>query len=182
MHPAPSVNPWAALVGRRDAGRVRVALGLAQALTGRGIAVGGFVHVRVDDGEVHRGHDLLDVATGARRPLARVTASDPDLCDYAFAADGFAAAAALLAGPGEVLLAEAGRLEANGHGHWPAIQAALEGPPAVLVLCLRPQSAAPVALKLTDPVAGLELPADDAAVSAFVAAVAAAHARLGSTG
>lgn len=132
---------------------------MAQRLRDAGLRVGGFLQEPVHDGEDIAGWDAVDLHTGARCAVAR-TSPDPDLCDWGFddAALGRCREWTRRA-PFDVVVVEAGTLEASGGGHRPALDDILEGPPRVLLLCIRPHALAVLGLQLPDPALGLELPA-----------------------
>ncbi|MGM0578191.1 MAG: DUF2478 domain-containing protein [Myxococcota bacterium] len=168
------MNPWAAIVGRGEEGRREVCRAVVDGLRRRGLRVGGALQEPAIRGGRERGFDLVDLDTGERVPLARVS-GDPDLCDFAFEADGFEQGRAWSSGDQPVVVVEAGKHEASGRGHWPTIRDIVEGPPRVLILLLRRHALVDIALRLSEPVDGLELPAeDDARVEAFVERVAQA--------
>jgi nucleoside-triphosphatase THEP1 len=116
------------VTGPPGGGKTTALLGLARGLAAAGRRVGGIVQPALHEGGARVGYELLDVATGARRPLARRTGTPQEHgCGFAFAPDAFAWAAARLDAAhrdGDVLVAdELGRLEAAGHGHLPALVA-----------------------------------------------------------
>ncbi len=154
---------WAAIVGREKTGRVRAVWSLVDALRGIGVSVGGVVQQRASGGDI----DIVDIVTGRCRRLAG-TSPDPDVCDWGFEADVFAEVRALLSDTHtEVLFVHAGRVEAQGRGHWATVCDVLERD-VLVVLCMPPSSLARIALDLPDPIAALELPADESDVDWFV--------------
>lgn len=170
---------WAAVVGTAREGRDDTLDALIADWRAAGLAVGGF---RPREGGVRdeRGKSteifLEDVSTGTRLPLAVTDPSTPDVCSYRFDAATFEAArawcvAASRAG-GVVLLAGLGPLEAAGRGHAPVVATIVStSGPALPVLVIRRDALATIALPLPDPVAALELPADEPARRAFAQAV-----------
>jgi len=165
----PGTNPWAAIVGRQDDGREDVAGAVVTALRRRGLRVGGFLQrpVRPHGGRM-LGWDATDLASGEVCVLARES-DDPDLCDWRFDPDAVRRCRRWACGDEhDVVVLEAGSLEASGRGHWETLRAVLRGPPRLVVLCLRPRPAPAIALELPDPAAGIELPAEGGAVDAFV--------------
>ncbi len=159
---------WVALVGPRGAGRGGIARRLEAALEDAELRVGGFRQESVGTpGRRHSGgYDLVRVGSEERVPLARKSA-EPELCDWAFAAESFERARGWLQEPCDVHFATAGRLEAAGRGHWPAIARAAQRP-GLLVLSLRPGVLAAIALRLPDPEDALELPAGEPEISGFI--------------
>lgn len=159
---------WAAIVGRGDEGRREAVDIIVAALQAGGFSVGGFVQQASMQGGERTGFDLLPVAGGARIALARIS-PDPLLCDYAFDTDAFARAKAWsLAEGADVTIVEAGKLEAGREGHWPVIEAVTASGPRLGLLLIRRNALAPIALRLPDPVAALDLPADQRECAAFV--------------
>ena len=154
-----STNPWIAIVGFGRQGKREVARAVAAALRARGLTVAGAVSAAAVD--VERGFDLVDIETGSRTALARLVTGDSDICDLEFAAGIFdATRERLMVSDAQVKLIEVGPYEARSkRGHWPAVQALLSGAPTVVVLCIRPDALAPLALGIADPAAWLELPA-----------------------
>jgi nucleoside-triphosphatase THEP1 len=161
-------NPWAAIVGTRTDGRDDVVRAVIDRLHAAGRSVAGFLHrSREQDGKVE-GYDIVDVESGESWPMAHIS-RDPQLCDWAFDEGAFARVRARLAEPrGDVALLELGPLEGKERGHWQAVMDALEGPPRLVVLCIRQKALAPIAIELPDPAAGLELPAPQEEIDAFI--------------
>ena len=170
-----STNPWIAIVGFGRQGKRETARAVADALRARGLTVAGAVAEPSVD--VERGYDLVDLVTGSRTALARLVTGESDICDLEFA-DGIFAATRdqLMASEAQVKLIEVGPYEARSKGgHWPTILALLSGAPTVVVLCIRPDALAPLALGIADPAAWLELPATaegDGSVAALVDEIA----------
>jgi len=134
--------------------------------------VGGFLQLPVGPPEDPTGYELLDLRTDERAHLAR-HGPDPQVCDWVFDDGAFARAAAWCADPNlDVIFLQLGPLEAGEEGHWPTVVRTLREARGVAVLCMRPHVLARVALKLPDPVAGLELPVDDEALDRFVETIA----------
>lgn len=170
---------WSAIIGGRDTDKTGAALAVARHLSARGLVVRGFVQREVHDarGEV-AGWDVERLDGGARRPLARASAT-PELCDYAFDAQGFAQASAWADEACDVVVVcGVGKLEADKRGHFPLLQrlATAAGGPHV-VACVRDSSLTAVGLALPDAAAWVELPCDDAALARFADDVAAALGR-----
>ncbi len=164
------MNPWIAIVGRREDGRERVTLRLWHMLAAGGTRVVGFVQDPVHvDGE-HVGYDVFCPSNGERAPLARVS-DDALICNWGFDEAGWASARRWsLRDPGDVCFIEAGRREAAQEGHWSTLIDALVAQP-LTILSIRPSVLASIAIRLPDPVDALELPNDDAAVEAFLTRV-----------
>lgn len=152
------MSTWAALVGRAEDGRREATAAVVEALRAEGLRVGGFVQQRVLEGDEVVGWDAVDLAGGSRCPVAR-TGPDPHLCEWRFDAEGIEACRRWATAPDlDVVVLEAGPLEARGEGHWDTLQEILRSPGRVALVGLRPSALAAVALALPDPIAGLELP------------------------
>jgi len=178
-------NPWVAIVGTRDQGRRQVLDSVLEALRQAGLRLGGVVQETIlRDGE-RAGFDVVDLASGQRRPLAR-EAPDPQLCTWGFDGETFAQVRRWIdAEPCDVVTLSLGSLEAAGQGYWPTVLANLDGPPRLLLLEIRPNVLSAVALRLPDPEDGVELPAGEDEVAEFasrVAEAARAVAKRGSSG
>jgi nucleoside-triphosphatase THEP1 len=130
--------------------------------------VAGFLHrSREQDGNVE-GYDVVDAESGESWPMARYS-RDPQVCDWEFDETAFARVRARVAErASHVVLLELGPLEGKEKGHWQAVMDVLEGPPRLLLLCIRPKALAPIALELPDPAAGLELPVQQEDIDAFI--------------
>lgn len=163
------MNPWTAIVGRGKARRREIAADVFQALRERGLRVGGFVHRPIRDEEGEKvGYDVIDLASGASVHLAH-RSRDPDICEWGFHHEAFERARAWATGGAlDVVVVEVGVVEARKKGHWPTIEAVLDGPPAVVLMCIRPRALTEVALRLPDPAAGLELPGGPDDVATFI--------------
>jgi len=137
-------------------------------LQAAGRRVAGFLHRgREQEGKVE-GYDVVDVESGESWPMARYS-RDPQVCDWEFDETAFARVRARLAErASHVVLLELGPLEGKEKGHWQAVTEVLEGPPRLLLLCIRPKALSPIALELPDPAAGIELPARQHEIDAFV--------------
>lgn len=132
--------------------------------------VGGFLQVPVGPVEEPEAYDLVDVATGSRIRVAE-HGPDPQVCDWTFLPEAFEEARRWCAGPElDVVITTVGPLEAGGEGHWPTVRSLVDGDGPPLVVSLRPNVLARIALQLPDPVAGLELPIADADLDEFVSA------------
>jgi nucleoside-triphosphatase THEP1 len=166
---------WSAVVGAVRTDKLGFARQLVQCLEQLGIEVGGFVQPDAGDG----GWDLENLSNGERRSLAR-RSSDPTICDIAFDPTAFDTAArwATESHPDVLVVHSVGKLEAAERGHWPLLSALLAEPAAPhLVLCIRDNCLATIALRLEDPIAHIELPAGTQRVSEFAREVARAVAR-----
>lgn len=164
---------WVALVGTRETGRGGITRRLEAALSDEGLRMGGFRQEAIG-GPGRRqvdGYDLVRVGGPERAPLAR-KAVEPEMCEWGFAAEAFETARSWLRQPCDVRFATAGRLEAAGRGHWPAIAEALQQP-GLLILSLRPNVLASIALRLPDPEDALELPAGEPETSEFILRIVA---------
>jgi len=167
---------WAALVGDRESGREQACGRLAEELATRDLRLGGVRQEAVFEDGAHVGYDAIDLASGTRMALARQS-STPRLCKWAFDSDVFEQARrSATEGEPDVVAFDVASLEASGEGHWPAITDALAAGRLVL-LVLRPRVLGRVAMRLPDPVCGIELPTSESAIDEFVQEVAAqAHA------
>ncbi|MCA9544025.1 MAG: DUF2478 domain-containing protein [Myxococcales bacterium] len=164
------MSPWAALVGNSKTGRNDALQGVVARLRAAGLTVGGVMQARSPEGQA-----LVNLATGEQAPLA-TSDGRKDLCDWHFVDGAFAVARGWIeAAAYDVTVIPLARLEGQGRGHWPAAQAALARPGLVLVP-VSPKLLPRYALTLPDPVAGVECPADDAALDAFTAELVAACA------
>ncbi|MBI4818303.1 MAG: DUF2478 domain-containing protein [Deltaproteobacteria bacterium] len=159
------VARWALIVGERADGRSAIATRVAEQLTARGFRVGGFVEEPFEREGTKLGWDLVRISDGERRELARV-AAEPNLCGYFFREEVFAEARRELGRDTDVAMLTAGKLEAQGQGHWPAIAEAMDTQLAVLMI--RPYLLSRFALDLPEPVASIELPASFSAIDEFV--------------
>ena len=168
-------NPWVSIIGKGKDGRRGVTIAVVEALRARGVSVGGVLHEPIRDEHGDRvGMHAVCVESGERLTMAYVDEHDPVVCDYAFDDDAFHRVRAWIAdGDHQVAVVEVGPLEGRGHGHWPAVTAALAGPPRVVLLGIRPKALMPIAMQLDDPGPSLQLPANEAEIGAFVEAVAA---------
>ncbi len=157
---------WAAIVGRERHGRVKVVWALTERLRAAGIEVGGVVQ-EAADGTIN----LVDIATNWKRPIA-TTSPNPDVCDWRLRQEVFEEVREDFArSRADLVFLHAGRVEAQGRGHWKTVLEQLERA-TPLVLCMPQSSLARLALDLPDPVAALELPASPAEVDAFAAELA----------
>jgi hypothetical protein len=157
---------WAALVGRSNHGRLEALEIIIDRARAAGVPVAGLMQMRVEDG-----HDAVDLATGERRAVLR-TSQTPEICDWSFEPGALDFGRAAAAREARLSVLPAGRLEATGKGHWPAVADRLAtGQPTLL--CVSPSSLAAIALDLPDPYAGLELPASPEDVRAFADALIA---------
>jgi nucleoside-triphosphatase THEP1 len=162
-------NPWIAIIGTRATGRPRILRHVVATLGWQGLSVLGFVSEPVDRDGARAGYDLEEVGSGARRPLARPGPA-PRLCSWAFDDALFAEAARRVAAvETDVVVLQAGSLEAAGEGLWPAAVAALAAPRRLLVLTIRPHLLVRVTDRLPEPADAIELPVGDDEVERFVA-------------
>lgn len=177
--PAGMLNPWVALVGRGSDGRAVATEALVDDLLAAGVRVGGLKHRRVTNDAGDRiGYDLVDRETGMTLPLCRLSET-PDICDLEFDPAAFVRgrhwALEGLRGPtaAEVIVVEAGPVEARGGGHRQTIDALIAAPAgALLLLSVRPWSLSGLALELPDPAAWLELPCTEDQREAFALEIA----------
>ncbi len=157
-----------AIVGR-GADKRSLADALVRRARDRGLSAFGFVSEPHPDGEV--GFELVGLADDGRWPLATTAADGAgDTCGLAFDPATFERVLARVQQPWRLCVLDAGKLEARGRGGRPAIDLALSGEAGagLVVLLLRPDYAAPIAMNLPDPVGWLELPADDAACERLI--------------
>lgn len=163
---------WIAVVGSRAEGRTAVVERLARVLREANVSIGGFLEKSYLEGDIVEGYDLVHVVSEERYPLARTTTIDPELCQWAFRADGFERARTwALDGEHTVAFVEAGRLEAAERGHWETLRTSLRER-AFTVVGIRRSVLASIALRLPDPVDAIELPTDAHEVTGFVERVA----------
>ncbi|MBX3269321.1 MAG: DUF2478 domain-containing protein [Sandaracinaceae bacterium] len=169
---------WVAVVGSGPDGRGAVLDELAGALQAEGARVGGFIQRTRWAGDTIVGYDLVHPTRGESCALAREDPHAPELCRWRFVEPAFETARRwTLEGEHDVVMLEAGRLEAAARGHWQTVLDALAAGPLV-VLAVRRGVLAGVALALPDPLDAIELPAGAGDVEGFVARVAE-HARGG---
>lgn len=160
---------WAAIVGWSKDGRGELTDHVLSGLRSRGVRLAGCRQERLVDerGEIS-GYDLVDLANDERHALARAS-DDPILCNWGFDERVFARVRErVLADPAPIVFLEVGPLEARGRGHWETIEQVLASPDRVLLLGIRPRALARIALDLPDPLAGLETPAGEVEVHAFL--------------
>jgi nucleoside-triphosphatase THEP1 len=166
-------NPWVALVGTRAAGKLETVATLVEALRAADLPAAGFVQHQAGTAAAPLGYDLVEVGSGARIALARAS-SQPRLCSWGFRDAAFAEARRRTLTPAAAaVVVEVGLLEAAGEGHWETVREALDGPPRLVILTIRPSVLGRVAVRLPDPAAGLELPAAPGELHGFVAEVIA---------
>lgn len=159
------MNPWIAIVGARDA-RLALVERTCDALRERGARITGFVQVSSVEGE-DAGFDLIDLESRERVALARPSAT-PRICNWGFDDAVFARTRLAALRDANVTILEVGRLEAAGDGHWAAVEGALDGSRRLVVVAMRPNVVASIALRLPDPEASIELPAEEPEIAAFV--------------
>lgn len=121
-----------AVLGDPGQGKTRVIQDIVRGCREAGLTVAGVVQPAVTEHGVRVGYDLLDVATGERRPFARMAASAaPGSPRYAFDSSGWDwAADRIRRGRQEaevVVVDELGRLEASGGGHLRALRDEVDG-------------------------------------------------------
>ncbi len=168
-------GPWVAIVGDRGSRRDEVREAVARALEDGGLRLGGVRQEAIFEGDEHVGYDVIDLASGARLSLARESTT-PRLCRWDFDTTAFERMrGAAREGDYDAVAFDVASLESSGEGHWPAITEAL-AEERLVILTLRPRVVGPVALRLADPLAGLELPTTNADIEAFAAEVTG-HAR-----
>jgi nucleoside-triphosphatase THEP1 len=117
----------AAVVGARQSGKTTTLRELAEALSASGLVVGGVVQIAALEAGQPVAYELEDVATGARRQLARRrSGAAPRGLGFEFDEDAWGWAADVLRRAREhcdvVVVDELGRLEATGAGHLPALR------------------------------------------------------------
>lgn len=180
---------WALLVAAKGGRRSRLAAEVAARLSARGLAVGGFVQ-RTDEPTPGRKvitavrlRDGREVVLGGTDPAGATGpgAADASSCALRFEPAGFAAARAWVEADGaaDLLVLDAlGKLELAGEGHRAAVaRALLLGPPVVLAVRDDQLVYAVEALGLDEPVATLAEGDGEAALDAFLDAVAQAAGR-----
>jgi nucleoside-triphosphatase len=141
------VRTVVALVGLRRAGKTTALQGLAERLRSAGLRVGGIVQPAIHEGGERVGYDVLDLASGERRALARRGAQRrPDGCGYVFEAGAWSWAAERLRAARrecDVLVAdELGHVEAAGDGHLPALLGAGDDRARLWLLGVRQEAGA----------------------------------------
>jgi nucleoside-triphosphatase THEP1 len=178
---------WALLSEENGEARANRALAIVEHFAAASVRVAGFVQrKRVDPQgpkryEVVRLRDHETVALAVGGPMARGPAGE-NICTLAFHDGGFDAARRWLEedAPGaDVLVLDGiGKVEASGRGHAAALDAALRQPDKVVLICARASLLFSVVerfgLEEETMVAALELPADEAAMDAFVRAISEA--------
>lgn len=163
---------WAVVVGNAKTHRNETLDRLLPRLRATALSVGGVIQTPTDAGQ-----HIVDLRGGGSMPLGVMNGKKADLCSWTFDDAAFAQAATWIgasAGVDALTFVPVGRLEGQGKGHWPALEAALQT--GFVVLVVSPTLLPRWALTLPDPVAGLECPADDRALDAFVAELVAACA------
>jgi nucleoside-triphosphatase THEP1 len=172
------MNPWVAIVGSRSDGRHEVLGRLHGALRSAGVPFTGFLQEpRDEEGGRRLGYDLVDVATGERRALARES-REPRMCSWGFDPDAFALARRWVERDAAVSVLELGRLEAAEDGHWPAALSVLSRPGRLVVLGIRASVLAPIAVRLPDPEDAVELPASPREIDHFIERVVSLAAEV----
>lgn len=171
---------WALLVGPKGGVRSSTARRLAARLSAAGLRVAGFVQEGEGEGGQERislrrlGH--RDRCTVARPGGAAASPAEDVHCERVFALAAFdearAWAEADAPGADVVVVDAAGKLEAGGRGHHPAIAALLPGR-ALPILSVRDEHLFAImeAFRLEEPAAVLTAPCTDAELEGFVAAV-----------
>ena len=166
------MNPWAVVVGHSRTGKEDALREVVAGLSAAGRRVAGFIQVRLVREDRVYAYDVEDTA-GERRLRIAEAGKDPEVCDYGFVPEAFQQARKWTLGEdAEVVLVEVGKLEAGGQGHWPTFEAALNGPPRVVIAAIRPDLLASFVLRLADPFAALETPANPDDVQRFVKTIA----------
>jgi nucleoside-triphosphatase THEP1 len=138
--------------GPTRSGKTTAAGRLAERAAAAGAAVAGLLAAAVGRGGRPDGYDVVDLATGARRPLARAAEDgEADVGRFRFDPEGLAFGRAALAAASAraadlVIVDEFGPLELQGGGWWPAVDGLLAGGFAgVLLLVVRERRAGDVA-------------------------------------
>lgn len=178
---------WALITSESGAGGSACAAGIVGRLAGRGVASAGFLQRKGVDGKGRTRFELVRLRGGESAVLAvdGVEASGPGEerhCRMAFRKDGFDAAARWLeedaAGADVLVFDGVGKVEAAGRGHCRALRAALglEGKVVLVFARARPlfRVVHRLGLDESEMLAALEVPADGAALDAFVESVASA--------
>ena len=112
-------------------------------LQGRGVAVGGILALRVVEGETTTGYDILDIATGVRKPFLRLTGPVTigvdrfSLIDEGYRAGLDALDPAKNGSSSVVVIDEAGPLELRGEGWSSRITELLQADMPVIVIAVR---------------------------------------------
>lgn len=184
---------WALIVGPKGSGKTSLAARVADALTARGVSVGGVLQEALhQDGEnvgfqarrVGSSGDELPLARRGVAPVGTPPERAHELCSYVFDAEAFVRARSWVehaANTADVVIVdEVSKLEVARGGHHDGIRSVL-GSPAIVLLVVRADQLFAVVerFELDDAIATLET-ADEGAVSGFVDAVVSA-ARPGET-
>jgi nucleoside-triphosphatase THEP1 len=169
---------YALVIAGRGGRRSQAARDVADALTARGLRVGGFTQRTAGPESGAKTIELVRVRDGRSVPLARsATAADPAACSLAFDPAAFEEARRWIdedAPASDVLVVDGlGKLELGGEGHRAAVARALASAPLV-VLAIRDDQLvyALEALGLDEPLAAYTDASGAAALEAFVAEVA----------
>ena len=177
---------WALVVAARGGKRSLAAREVADALTARGLRIGGFTQRTLERENGDKSFELVRAAGGAVLPLARAdkrAAPEGGGCSVVFDPGAFEAARRWVEddvrASDVVVLDGVGKLELAGEGHRAAIGRALASAPLVVLAVRDDQLVYAVeALELDEPVATYTDGDGAEARDAFVAAVASA-ARAG---
>jgi nucleoside-triphosphatase THEP1 len=143
----------AVLAGPVHGGKTTLLERAARAWPARGLRCTGFLSPAVTDDAGHRGYDLVELATGRRRPYLRTDGPDgaERVGPYVFVPETLARAREILraAGTSEPLVVdEVGPLELQGGGLWPALREALGRAEARVLLVVREELVAGVTTRL----------------------------------
>jgi len=132
------------LTGNQGSGKTSSIQELARELRLRGISVGGLAAPVVFDNGERIGYDLLDLASGVRRPLCRRCVPPTGVAQgpFHFFPEAICSGTELLSSrevpDGVLCIDELGPLELAGQGWSPAMDRLLHRPPRALVLTVRP--------------------------------------------
>jgi nucleoside-triphosphatase THEP1 len=173
---------WALVACEQSGPKADFVEGLARGLASRGARVGGFAQPPRLDERGDKGYELVRLSTGERRVLALGAVAphgplEELFCEYAFLQDGFALARQWLeqdAGADVLILDGISKLEIAGRGHARSLAFALALPaPKLVVVAARSSQLFYVMerFNLPEPVAYVELPAEEAERAAFARAV-----------
>ena len=164
------MSNWSAIVGARGDDKTKALDQVLSQLQQQGVRLAGFYQERVvDAADEVLGWDIVRLGGPGRRSLAR-RSPNPDLCEYAFEAPGFAVAAewARASDVDLLVVGGLGKLEAAETGHWPLVQTLIEDASAPhALLCIRDTSLSSLAFRLPDPQAHLHLPCESAELTTF---------------
>lgn len=171
---------WAVIAGEDGEQSASLALELVAELRAASVRVGGFVQRKGVDGDGKKGYDFVRLRDEETVPLALEGASargpgEETFCSLVFQQAGFDAARRWLeedAATADLLVLDGiSKLEVSGRGHAAALEAALQLPDKVVLLCVRGSQLvyAVERFKLAelDVIGELEWPAEPTARDAF---------------